>query len=400
MEKLLTEVDNVKVLIATDLFTTVENGVVTSVRNLREELEKKGHEVRILTLSDNHKSYKEGNVYYIRSIPFPIYPEVRLSMVLSHKYIRELADWGPDVIHTQCEFFSFRYARKLAKKTGAHIVHTYHTLYEQYVSYLIPNKRIGYKIVRSVTRSKLRKVRTVIAPTKKVERALRGYGVDTDIRVIPSGIRLEQHRVRISPSEREHKRKELGISDEMTVFINLGRLGTEKNLGEIVDCFAKLLKRREDVFLLIVGDGPAKAELEKQACSLGIKERVIFTGKVPPTEVQKYYQLGDVFVSASTSETQGLTYIESAANGLPLLCRKDPCLEDVIRCGENGYEYTNEDEFIEYGCTMADSKDWRLSAGRVSEMIADSFDKSRFGDAVESVYISVCDLSASTNGHN
>lgn len=50
---------------------------------------------------------------------------------------------------------------------------------------------------------------------------------------------------------------------------------------------------------------------------------------VPPDEVHTYYQLGDIFVSASTSETQGLTYVEAAANGLPLLCRRDPCLDEV-----------------------------------------------------------------------
>ncbi len=378
-----------KVLIATDLFTTTENGVVTSVRNLTEELEGKGHEVRILTLSDKHKSHIDGNVYYIRSVPFPIYPDVRLSVVLAHKYVKELALWKPDVIHTQCEFSSFRYAKRIAKRTGAPIVHTYHTLYEQYVSYIIPNKMIGYKIVRSVTRSKLKKVDSVIAPTRKVEEALRGYGVESKIWVIPSGIRLEQHRGRITAEERSAKRQALGITEDTTVFINLGRLGTEKNLVELVEYFAKALERRRDIVFLIVGDGPAKGDLEKTAKRLGIGERVIFTGKVPPSEVQNYYQLGDVFVSASTSETQGLTYVEAAANGLPLLCRKDPCLMDVIKSAENGYEYTNEEEFLKYTDLMADDAEWRHSAGKVSEKIADTFDKSHFGNAVDAVYSSV-----------
>ena len=110
---------------------------------------------------------------------------------------------------------------------------------------------------------------------------------------------------------------------------------------------------------------------------------------VDPSEVQDYYQLGDVFVSASTSETQGLTYIEAAANRLPLLCRKDPCLTDVIREGDNGFQYTCEQEFLDALTVIADDPDWRISTGKRSEVIASTFDKSTFGNAIEDVYESV-----------
>ena len=58
-----------KVLITTDLYTTNTNGVVTSVQNLFDELTEKGHDVRILTISDSLHSHKDGAVYYIRSVP-------------------------------------------------------------------------------------------------------------------------------------------------------------------------------------------------------------------------------------------------------------------------------------------------------------------------------------------
>lgn len=118
-------------------------------------------------------------------------------------------------------------------------------------------------------------------------------------------------------------------------------------------------------------------------------EQVIFTGMVPPAQVQNYYQLGDVFVSASTSETQGLTYIEAAANGLPLLCRQDDCLADVLQEGENGYEYTSAEEFLNAIDHVMHDPQWRAEAARRSEEIAASFDKKNFGDAIESIYESV-----------
>ena len=140
---------------------------------------------------------------------------------------------------------------------------------------------------------------------------------------------------------------------------------------------------------LIVGDGPARGDLEKQARTLGVTEHVIFTGMVDPDQVQNYYQLGDIFVSASTSETQGLTYIEAAANGLPLLCRQDDCLADVLEEGENGYEYTSAEEFLDAIDTMMGDDAWRATAAKRSEEIAASFDKKAFGEAIENVYESV-----------
>ena len=132
-----------KILITTDLFTTETNGVVTSVKNLYDELKKKGHDVRILTLSESVCSHKEDKVYYIRSMPIGIYPNIRMPLSYNHSLIKELMDWKPDVIHSQCEFFTMQYAKKISEFTGAPIVHTYHTMYEQYVGYVVPSKRFG-----------------------------------------------------------------------------------------------------------------------------------------------------------------------------------------------------------------------------------------------------------------
>lgn len=378
-----------KILITTDLFTTATNGVVTSVKNLTEELTAKGHDVRILTVSEKAKSYRDGAVYYIRSMPIGVYPDVRMPTSYRHHLIKELIDWKPDVIHSQCEFFSFQFALRISKMTGAPIVHTYHTLYEQYVTYLIPYERLGRCIVRVLSKKRLKRVRTVIVPTHKVEDTLLGYGLSKPICVVPSGISLEQHQSRITPEERAKKRLSLGIGENQPVLINLGRLGNEKNIEELLNFFADALVKNPNMVFLLVGDGPAKEQLQSRAAQLGISDHVIFTGMVDPAKVQDYYQLGDLFVSASTSETQGLTYIEAAANGLPLLCRQDLCLTDVISQGENGFAYTSEKEFIDSLNTIFEDSDWRKAAGKKSEEIAATFDKKAFGTAIESIYESV-----------
>lgn len=380
-----------KILITTDLYATNTNGVVTSVRNLMEELTKKGHEIRVLTVSEKLKSHTDGNIYYLKSVPLgAVYPDVRMPVSrYRHRFVRALIDWKPDLIHSQCEFFSYQYAGYISRKTGAPIVHTYHTLYEQYVTYIFPSRRIGAYFVGKLSKYRLRKAEAVVAPTAKVETALKNYGLRNPIHVVPSGIALEQHKTRITQEERTRRRRELGIPEDALVLLNLGRLGTEKNLTEVVELFAMARSQNSKLVLLIVGDGPARKELEETAQRLAVKDYVIFTGMVAQEEVQAFYQLGDVFVSASTSETQGLTYVEAAANGLPLLCRRDPCLDDVLIEGRNGYEYEAEDEFCQLLDTILQNPDWCQAAGSQSAQIADTFDKTRFAEKIEDVYETV-----------
>ena len=369
------------------MYTANVNGVVTSVRNLMEELEKKGHQVRVLTVSERLKSHKEDNVYYIKSVSLEkVYPNVRMPISYRHRFIRELIEWKPDVIHSQCEFFSYQFASYISKKTGAPIVHTYHALYEQYVTYVLPSQRLGEYFIGKLSRMRLKHAEVIVAPTQKVENVLRSYGIQNPIQVIPSGIALEQHKGQMPAEERLSRRKALGIPEDHTVLLNLGRLGTEKNLNELLELLSMELMHNDKITLLIVGDGPARKELEEMAVHLGIRDHVVFTGMVSPSEVHTYYQLGDIFVSASTSEAQGLTYVEAAANGLPLLCRRDPCLDEVLVEGSNGYEYEAESEFCSILDTILQNPEWCKAAGAHSKEIAAMYDKGHFADQIEDVY--------------
>ncbi len=384
-----------KILITSDLYTTDTNGVVTSLKNLYSELKKRGHDVRILTFSDKHESHRDGDIYFIRSAPMGvIYPDVRVPTSYRHKLITELIEWRPDVIHSQCEFFSYRFAKRISRKTGAPIIHTYHTLYEQYATYVVPSKRLGRFIVKHGMRMILRSSKVIIAPTKKVEAALRSYGIKNKIAVIPSGIDLSRHKDRLTAEERTKKRAVLGISEDDTVLINLGRLGHEKKLDDVIRYFADARKKHPKIKLLIVGGGPAKDDLEALSKKLGLMGCVIFTGMVEPGEVSKFYQLGDIFVSASTSETQGLTYVEASANSLPLLCRRDLCLDGIFKYGENGLDFETEEGFhIALDAILADPN-FLIRAGERSLQLSELFSKEHFGDSVESLYFDIIGVTA------
>lgn len=375
-----------KILITTDTYSTYISGVVTSIGNLREELESLGHEVRILTVSDNVKNYYKDGVYHIRSLPLKLYPNTRFPISFARDYLEEIIEWQPHIIHSQCEFFSFEFAEYISRWTGAAIVHTYHTLYEQYTKYILNGKLITPGLLSGFMKERLRNVKAIIAPTPKTENQLRSYGIENRIEIIPTGISLERFLGRITPAARKAKRREIGIDENTPTLISLGRLGFEKNVNELIDGFALVLKRLPEAKFLIVGDGPAREELEKQTKELELGESVIFTGMVPYDDTPIFYQLGDLFVCGSTSEAQGLTYVEAAVSGLAQVSRDDLCLANVIEQGKNGFSYNTVDELADYCVKLLLDEDFRKNAAEYNAAVAVKFGREQFGKSVSALY--------------
>lgn len=344
-----------KILLTSDWYKPIVNGVVTSVVNLKKELEERGHEVKVLTLSPIYQSYEKEDVYYIKSLNLEmIYPNARATLPHAEGLIQELIHWKPDIVHSQCEFMTFSYAVKISKKCKCPLLHTYHTIYEDYIHYLpggLSTYKFGVafekKLVAQFSKSILNKTDQIIVPTEKVEKILEKYEVEEPISVIPTGIDLKNFQKKITKEECQNLKKQWNIPLKNKVLISVGRLAKEKNLEEILNYFARLIyeEGKQDLTLVIVGDGPDRERLEEISEKLSLTGKVIFTGMVNPQDVGIYYQLGDVFVCASNSETQGITYIEALASGRPALCRKDECLNQVITDGYNGFQYETYEYF-------------------------------------------------------
>lgn len=373
-----------KILITTDVYHTMVNGVAVSVDNLYRSLKESGNDVRILTLAKTPFSYYEKDVYYIQSNSIKIYPDARATLSFWDDLLEEIIEWGPEIIHSQCEFFTFIFAKKLAKRLNIPIVHTYHTLYEYYTHYFCPSKGIGKKMVAAFSRFICKQADMVIAPTKKTADILKGYEVHSEIMILPTGISLEWLRRTVGKEEQESLREKLQIPKKVPVMITLGRLAQEKNVEFLIRQMADPRIRASKMHFLIVGDGPDREHLELFVKELNLEEVVHFAGMVSPEEVYKYYRLGDVFVSASQSETQGLTYIEAMTCGLPLLCFKDECLQNVLRSGWNGYFFENEEEFIDR--LLFCFKERETLSLHASEM-AGEFSRETFGARALQIYM-------------
>ena len=361
-----------KILITSDWYYPVVNGVVRSVMNLIEYLEDKGHDVRVLTLSNTTKSYRDGKVYYVGSLSAAkIYPQARISNLLAKSHQKEIKAWAPDVIHSQCEFSTFMMARKLASDLEIPLVHTYHTVYEDYTHYFIPSKQAGKKIVSVASKTLASFCDRIIVPTAKTERLLIDYGIDPYmLDIIPTGIHIPEM------SDKALLRKSLGMAEDEKVLLYLGRLGAEKNIQEIMAYYDRL--EDDDIKLYIVGGGPYLDTLKEDAAA--INKEVIFTGMVESNSVNRYYQAADIFVTASTSETQGLTYYEALANGTIALCRDDAVLDGVIKNGFNGFKYRNFEEFEKFvNRVFTDSEYKELLEINAREYAEENFSVDIFG---------------------
>lgn len=375
-----------KILITTDWYAPTVNGVVTSVLNLQRELTALGHEVRVLTLSPSAHSYRAGSVTYIGAVSAEkIYPGARVRTALSTVLLQDLAQWKPDIIHSQCEFSTFRLARKLSAATGAPIVHTYHTVYEDYTHYFSPSRRWGRKAVATFSRHIVAQTACVIVPTAKVRELLERYEVARPIHVIPTGIDLSRFAAPRDEARLEALRRRLGIPEGQFVLSYVGRLAEEKNIDELLQNLADL--GRKDVTLLLVGDGPYRAALEARCAALHLEQQVVFAGMVPPEQVTEYYRLGDLFVSASSSETQGLTYLEALAAGVPALCRRDACLAGVVTDGVNGWQFRDGAEFSLYlNRFLADGELRHTMSKNAAEQALREFSARTFARRVAELY--------------
>ncbi|MDN5600206.1 MAG: glycosyltransferase family 4 protein [Brachybacterium sp.] len=378
-----------RVLLTTDWWEPVVNGVVASVQTLRRELLALGCDVRVLTLSQGIRARNEKGVYRIGSVSASmVYDRARIGMPSGRRVLREILQWQPDVVHSQAEFSTFMWARRIARTLSVPLVHTYHTIYEDYTHYYSPSRSMGRKVVESFSRRVLSKTDAVVVPTTKVARLLSGYGVHRPLHVIPTGLDLDRFRPARSPEEHADARAlraSLGIEPGQQVLLSVSRLAKEKNLDEVLEMMT--VADRADTMLVLVGEGPYRAELEARATALGIADRVRFTGVVAPADIPRWYRMGDVFVGASLSETQGLTFIEAMASGLPLLVRRDPSLASVVVEGVTGWQFEGPAQFTARLTSLLDDPRGREQMSRAAlERARTTCGAQEFGRSVLGVY--------------
>lgn len=336
----------------TDTYPPFINGVSTSVLMLKDGLEKMGHEVYVVTVNSESFSYKKDErVLRIPGVPIGIC-DYRLTSIYPIRAIKTIKNWKLDVIHTHTEFGIGSFARLLSKQLNIPLVHTYHTMYEEYVHYITKGYFNGAskKIVEYLTLFLCDKtIDELIVPTKKAKELFKEkYKVKRDVHIIPSGLDTSRFNPEnIDLKETSQIKEELGIKRGDFVVLYVGRIAKEKNIDFQINAFKKVIKKIPRAKLLIVGDGPEMKDLILLAHKNKLDKNVIFAGRAPWEEIPKYYALCDVFSTSSTSETQGLTVIEAMGAKKPVLAIRDESFEEVMSDEKEGLFFETEKEYVD-----------------------------------------------------
>lgn len=370
----------------TDGYLPQTNGVTTSVYESAKELRRRGHEVFIIAPKYPGYVDSDKNVIRLTSVEVNKKPEIRLSLNLPDKSLRRVLSLDLDIIHGHSGGTITLLGWEAASLKSIPFIATYHTLWNRYTHYFMKGKVVKPKMMEQVTKIFGNRINALIAPTKRVEEELRRYGVKKPITVIPSGIDVGKFR----SAEKGFLRKKTGIMDGPLVLF-VGRLGKEKSVDFLIKSFAKVLKEVPSSHFLIVGDGVEKNRLKALSSRLKLGESVRFLGEFDQAEMHKVYKDSDVFVFASTTETQGLIVPEALASGVPVVVVKDPAYE-AIENGKNGFMVEkNEKDFAEKITLLLKDHKKREQMSKNAAETAKSFDVSLMVDKMEEAYYKIID---------
>ena len=385
-----------KIGIFTDTYNPTVSGVVTSINMLEQEMKKRGHEVYIFAPSKSITPNDSQNLYMLKSMPLLVARQYknRIAAFYSRDIAKKIKDLDLDIVHTQSEFSLGLFGKIISRKFDVPFIHTYHTMWEDYMHYIVPVKEGSRNIypkrfARTLSRNFVRKAECIITPSKKTEKYLkyRCKIKNKPIYVIPTGIDLVPFSSsNFSNEDKLNLRKSLGINEEDNVIIFLGRVAEEKSIDVILDNMPSVFKELPNTKFLIVGDGPSKTDLENQAQKLNISDKVIFTGKIPWNDVPKYYNIADIFVNASLTETQGLTFLEAMAAGLPIIAKYAPNLTEYIYNNKNGILIKKDSEFSKSIVNLLKDKKTAEKLSINALETAKLYSVEEFGDKLEMLY--------------
>lgn len=379
--------------IFTETYTPYISGLVTSEVMLKNALEKQGHEVYVVTANLESFKYEyniEEKVLRIPGLPTGIY-DSRLTSIYPIQAVNKIRSWKLDVIHSQTEFAIGTFARLIAKQYNIPLVHTYHTMYEDYIHYITKGyfKKSSKKLVEYFTKFYCDTTATeLIVPTNKTYKLFKEkYHFEKNIHIIPTGIEVERfYEENIDKKELNNLRKVLKISKKDFVILFVGRLAEEKNVEFLIEAQKKLNDKYNSIKLLIVGDGPDKEKYEKLSEKLGLRNNIIFTGKASWTEMPYYYHISNVFATASKTETQGLTIIEAMASNITPICMRDEAFQSMITEELNGLFFETLEEYQGHIIELYEKPEKLKKYNKQARIQAEHYSSKNYAERVLEVY--------------
>lgn len=350
-----------------DRYLPLTDGIACSMEDARHALEAQGHEVYVFAPKPGRR-YREVSPRITRfpAVKGLFFDDYRCSVFYPPRTRRHVDRMELDLIHFhtpgQVGLFGAYYARR----HGIPLVTTYHTdLYEYVTHYpgvlpgvvalslLAPLVTGGGPGQRRMSLSCVKPERTidrwnqkiveramtlihnhcdlVIAPSAKMETQLRGWNTTSRIATLPSGV----GEIPATEAEVAQARRKFGIAEDEQVVLYVGRIGSEKNLGLLIEAFGHVAPRCRRARLILIGPGDDDGRFRAQAAATLYAERITFTGRMKREELGAFYALADVFAFPSMCDTQALVVNEAAWAATPLVMA-DRGISQILEDGVSG----------------------------------------------------------------
>ncbi len=390
-----------RVAMFTNNYLPFIGGVPLSIDRLYRGLVRLGAAVKIFAPAylQQWADPEDGSVFRCPALFYTRVDNFPVANIFARKIAAEFESFGCDLVHVHHPFWLGKKGMQLAGKRGIPVVFTYHTRLERYTHYIpLPGTVLKNLAAHFLIKRFANKCDAIITPTSSTEEYLRNLGVSALIETIPTGINIKDYK-RWSPQQVQALRSRYAAPGER-LLISVSRMAKEKNLDFLIDGLAKVKNRTHSPFkCLLVGDGPEKERLEAKVAELGMDDRVVFTGNMAPYEVVRCYLAADLFVFASTSETQGMVLLEAMAGGCPVVAVRASGVYDVVKDGHNGFKVAEStDNWAEAVANLLEDGQ-RLSAlSENSRAFAENYSMEKITEKVSRLYRRVVVLGQSKNG--
>jgi glycosyltransferase involved in cell wall biosynthesis len=306
----------------TEVYSPIINGVVASIDGLRAGLRDAHVDATIVAPYLPNARDDDATIVRLPSLPLPTSTGYRLSLPFVPREARARIRRA-QIVHVHSPFITGHLGANIARRNGVPLVFTYHTRIDEYAHYAPFDPRIARDVMIRLTRAFANRADVVIVPTDAMRDRLLEIGVRRWIAVVASSIDVARFANGVRT---DVARAFLGARDDARIALAVSRVAKEKHLELAIDALACT----REIHLAIVGDGPHRAALEARANERGVRERVTFTGALPPAALPDLYASSDAFVFPSETETQGLVLAEALAAGLPVVAVDAPVNREVL----------------------------------------------------------------------
>jgi glycosyltransferase involved in cell wall biosynthesis len=374
---------SLRLAVVTETYPPEVNGVAATIASFVAGLHARDHEVQLVRPRQRRLETAAGadrfHEVLLGGLPIPNYPHLKMGMPSKRALLSLWKLRRPDLVHVVTEGPLGWSAIQAAATLRLPVVSDFRTNFHSY------SKHYGIGWLQRPILAYLRKfhnhTRLTMVPTEALRRQLAESGFD-NLKVVARGVDTG----RFAPSRRsESLRRRWGAASGSLVVLHVGRLAAEKNLAALVDAYDALQAQRPGTAFVLVGDGPARAELERRC------PRAIFAGMRSGDDLAEHYASGDIFVFPSTTETFGNVTTEAMASGLAVVAYDYAAAAQLIEPGISGLlvPLDRTEAFVRSVVTLAGDAAAVRRMGAQARTVAENNSWGRVVEELESSFLEV-----------